>query len=262
MPALIREDLPNETGGIIVTGKIDRPDALNSFNRALADEFADFIASLKDNRNVRALVVTGTGRSFSTGADLKERTTMSPEDVRAFLNKINQLFSDIEALPFPTIAAVNGFALGGGLELALSFDLRLAAESALIGLTETSLGIIPGAGGTQRLAKIVGLARAKELILTAGKITAARAEDIGLVNRTVEDARLWEEALLLARTCAANAPIALAEAKTALVEGFTLPTEQGLVVERRCYEKTIPTRDRTEALTAFREKRRPVFRGE
>lgn len=262
MPALIREDLPNETGGVIVTLKINRPDALNSFSRALADEFSVFVGSIQSDRNVRALVVTGTGRAFSTGADLKERATMSPDDVRVFLEKINKLFTDIENLPFPTIAALNGFALGGGLELALAFDLRLAAESALIGLTETSLGIIPGAGGTQRLAKIVGLARARELILTAAKITAARAETIGLVHRVTADALLWEESLALARSCAANAPIALREAKKALMEGWTLPLEQGLALERRCYEKTIPTSDRTEALTAFREKRRPVFRGE
>lgn len=262
MSLLLREDLPNETGGILVRGTIDRPDALNSFSRAMADEFAGFIASIQNDRNIRALIVTGTGRAFSTGADLKERASMSPEDVRLFLEKINRLFSDIEALPFPTIAAINGFALGGGLELALAFDLRIAAQSAVLGLTETSLGIIPGAGGTQRLAKIVGLARAKELILTAGKIPASKAAEIGLVNRTTADAELPDESLALARVCAANAPVALAQAKAALIEGFTLPVEEGLLIERRCYEKTIPTRDRTEALTAFREKRRPVFRGE
>ena len=164
---LLVEKTPSPQGGHIITLTLNRPEAMNSFSRRLIDSFESAIDDVRRDGDARVLVMTGNGKAFSAGADLKERATMPPEEVREFLYRVGRLFRVVENLEIPTIAAINGYALGGGLELALCFDLRLAARSAKIGLTETSLGIIPGAGGTQRLTRIVGLARAREMIFTA-----------------------------------------------------------------------------------------------
>jgi enoyl-CoA hydratase/carnithine racemase len=177
------------------------------------------------------------------------------------LRNIRAVMDDVEALPQPTIGLVNGFAFGGGTELLLACDLRIAAPHAQLGLTETSLAIIPGAGGTQRLPRLIGKARAKELILTARKIDAAEAERIGLVNRVAPAGKLREVGLEVARAIAANGPIAVRAAKRAIDQGSELPLAQGLEVEGRCYELVLPTRDRVEALTAFAEKRAPNYVG-
>ncbi|MBI3395331.1 MAG: enoyl-CoA hydratase/isomerase family protein, partial [Spirochaetia bacterium] len=190
------------------------------------------------------------------------RATMQPEEVRTFLDRVGILFSLIETAPFPVIAAVNGHALGGGLELALACDFRLAADDAQLGLTETSLGIIPGAGGTQRLTRIAGIATAKELILTAKKISGTVARDKGIVHEALPVTELLSRAKGLAAEIAANAPVAVAQAKFAVDRGFDTDLGTGLAIERKAYEVTLPTSDRVEALTAFKEKRRPVFKGE
>ncbi|MCE9599474.1 MAG: enoyl-CoA hydratase/isomerase family protein [Spirochaetia bacterium] len=242
--------------------QLDRPEALGAMSRELLGKLETTIHDLALDTTVRALILTGTGRSFSTGADLKERTTMNPTEVRDFLNRIGVLFAAIEALPFPTICAINGFAFGGGLELALTCDFRIAASDATLGLTETSLGIIPGAGGTQRLTKLIGTAKSKLLILTARKITAADALQIGIVEDVVEPAQLDATALSLAAEIAKNAPIAVRQAKFAINAAASVDLGTGLTVERNAYEITIPTRDRLEALQAFREKRKPQFTGE
>ena len=179
-----------------------------------------------------------------------------------FVRNIRALMDDVEALPQPTIAVVNGFALGGGTELMLACDLRVAAAHAQMGLTETTLAIIPGAGGTQRLPRLVGKSRAKDLILTGRKIDAGEAERIGLVNRVAPAVGLRARALELAACIAANGPVAVRAAKAAIDQGCEVSLAEGLEIEARCYERVLPTRDRLEALAAFAEKRRPVYQGE
>ncbi len=186
---------------------------------------------------------------------------MPLERVPLFVQNIRRTMDDVEALPQPTIGVVNGFAFGGGTELLLACDLRVAAAHAQLGLTEVSLAIIPGAGGTQRLPRLVGKSRAKDLILTARRVGAEEAERIGLVNRVAPEGRLRETALALARAIAANGPVAVRAAKDAVDGGLELTQREGLEHEARCYERTLETEDRLEALAAFAEKRKPRFAG-
>jgi enoyl-CoA hydratase/carnithine racemase len=208
------------------------------------------------------VLITGAGdKAFCAGADLKERKAMSAERVPQFVKNIRKLMDDVEALPQPTIAVVNGFAFGGGTELMLACDLRIAAAHAQFGLTEAALAIIPGAGGTQRLPRLIGKARAKDLILTARKLDAVEAERIGLVNRIAAPGQLRAEAAALAKSIADNGPVAVRAAKAAIDGGCELPLPQGLQFEARCYERVLPTQDRLEALAAFAEKRKPRYIG-
>lgn len=249
----------------ILTLTLNRPEALNAFSRKLLDVFAHAVDEANFDPESRVVIVTGArgekASSFSTGADLKERATMSEDEVRRFIFKIRNTFTALENLRKPVIAAINGFAFGGGLELALACDIRIAAAGAQMGLTETSLAIIPGAGGTQRLPRIVGIAKAKELIYTAKRISAEEALAIGLVNQVVPADRLLEEARSLALTISENGPIAIQQAKFALSKGFDAPLEVGLNIESNAYWLCIPTEDRQEGLRAFREKRKPRYQG-
>ena len=186
---------------------------------------------------------------------------MTEDEVRRYIETIRSTFTLVEALPVPVIAAVNGVALGGGTELALASDLRLVSENATMGLTEASLAIIPGAGGTQRLPRIVGKAKAKELIFTARRVDAPEALALGLANKVVPLSNLLEEAAALAGVITKNGPIALRAAKRAIDRGMEMDLASGLVFESTCYEMTIPTEDRREGLAAFREKRKPVYQG-
>jgi enoyl-CoA hydratase/carnithine racemase len=179
-----------------------------------------------------------------------------------FVRNIRGLMDDVASMPQPTIAVANGSAFGGGVELMLACDMRVAASHAEFGLTETTLAIIPGAGGTQRLPRLIGKARAKDLILTGRRIDAREAERMGLVDRIAEPGGLEELARALARQLADNGPIAVRAAKEAIDRGCELPLEAGLEVEARCYERVLPTKDRLEALAAFAEKRKPRYRGE
>lgn len=255
-----------EEGILVVT--LNRPDALNCFNFDLLAALSETIREANFDTTLRCIVITGRmgddpkKASFSTGADLKERRTLSPEQVRRFIFTIRETFTAVEQVRIPVIAAINGFAFGGGLELALACDLRIAASTALMGLTETSLAIIPGAGGSQRLPRIVGIAKAKELIFTARRIDAQTAFEIGLVNRVVEPAELMSASLALAREIAKNGPIGVAQAKFAINCGMEASLGVALPLESKAYEVTIPTKDRVEALNAFAEKRKPVFKGE
>ena len=170
---------------------INRADALNAFNYDTLLELKRKIESIRVNQEIRAVIFTGSGeKSFSVGADLKERKELTEEQVKRNLFKINEVFNDIDLLPQPTIAAINGFAFGGGMELALACDFRIAAQNAVMGLTETSLAIIPGAGGTQRLPRLIGQAKALELILTAKRLTANEADQYGLLTRVVNQSNL------------------------------------------------------------------------
>jgi enoyl-CoA hydratase/carnithine racemase len=244
---------------------INRPEQMNSFNMPLLDLLTRTIREVALHKAVRVLVITGSPEgknAFSTGADLKERVGMSPDQVRLYILTIRNLFTSVEEMPKPVIAAVNGYAFGGGLELALASDIRLASTSAVVGLTETSLAIIPGAGGTQRLPRVVGLARAKEMIFRARRITAAEGLQIGLFLEVVEPERLVPRAMEIAQEISANGPVALAQAKYAMNKGLEVSLPVGLAIESNAYEVTIPTKDRIEGLTAFREKRKPVYTGE
>ena len=186
---------------------------------------------------------------------------MPVDRVPEFVRHIRGVMDDVAALPMPTIAAVNGFAFGGGTELMLACDLRVAAEHASFGLTEVTLAIIPGAGGTQRLPRLIGRSRAKDLILTGRRIDAHEAERIGLVNRVADTGRLAAVATEVAEQIAANGPVAVRAAKDAIDRGCETDIEAGLEIEAACYERVIPTEDRLEALAAFAEKRAPNFQG-
>jgi enoyl-CoA hydratase/carnithine racemase len=235
----------------------------NSITVAMIAELAGHLARASADRGLRCVVLTGAGdRAFCAGADLKERAGMSDEDVHRFHRALGAALRGIEEAPQPFVAALNGAALGGGLELALACDLRIASEAARLGLPEVSLGIIPGGGGTQRLARLVGVARAKDLVLTARRASAAEALAMGLVTRIAPPQRLREEALALAEEVARNAPVSLRQAKRAIDGGFHLPLEEALALENRLYQDCLRTRDRLEALRAFAEKRPPVFEGE
>ena len=171
-------------------------------------------------------------------------------------------FSELEQLPMPTIAAIEGAALGGGLEMALACDFRIAGAKALLGCPETGLAILPGAGGTQRLPRLVGLSKAKELIFTSRRIDADAAEKIGLIDYAVAEGHAYAKALDLAREILPNGPIGVRMAKEAIAKGLEVDASTGMAIERACYAQVIPTKDRTEGLLAFKEKRKPVYRGE
>ncbi|MDP3098685.1 MAG: enoyl-CoA hydratase-related protein [Syntrophales bacterium] len=255
-----------EEGILILT--LNRPEAMNCFNFDLLAALDDVIREANFDMDLRCIIITGAGgedpkkASFSTGADLKERRTLSPDQVRRFIFTIRNTFTAVEQVRVPVIAAINGFAFGGGMELALACDLRIASSNVIMGLTETSLAIIPGAGGTQRLPRIIGIAKAKELIFTARRIDARMALDIGLVNRVVEPAELMPAARVLAQEIAKNGPIGVSQAKFAINCGMEASLGVALPLESKAYEVTIPTKDRLEALAAFAEKRKPVFKGE
>eukprot|EP00613_Pedinella_sp_CCMP2098_P006099 CAMPEP_0171600700 /NCGR_PEP_ID=MMETSP0990-20121206/4483_1 /TAXON_ID=483369 /ORGANISM="non described non described, Strain CCMP2098" /LENGTH=295 /DNA_ID=CAMNT_0012162715 /DNA_START=24 /DNA_END=911 /DNA_ORIENTATION=- len=242
---------------------LDRPVARNAFSKSMAREFTSIVDFLRDDRESRVVVIeSSVEKVFCAGADLKERLTMEEHEVGPFVEGLRRMFTGLEKLPMPTIAAVEGAALGGGLELAMCCDLRVAGSGALFGLPETSLAIIPGAGGTQRLPRLIGVARAKELIFTADRIVASRAEAIGLVNHAVPAGEATSKALEIARAIAKNGPVAVRMAKAAVSAGMQCDLATAMDVERGCYAQVITTKDRTEGLLAFREKRKPEYRGE
>ncbi|HEX9242684.1 MAG TPA: enoyl-CoA hydratase-related protein [Anaeromyxobacter sp.] len=256
-------ELAVERSGAVEVWTIQGEARRNSLTMALLRELGERVRDAGKDRAVRAIVLTGAGdRAFCAGADLKERARMNADEVHRFHAAIREAFSGIERAPVPVVAALNGAALGGGLELALACDLRVAAEGAELGLPEVSLGIIPGAGGTARLPRLVGVGRAKDLVLTGRRVGAAEALGMGLVSRVAAPARLREEALALAGQVARNAPISLRQAKRAIDDGFDLPLEEALALENRLYQDCLGSKDRVEALRAFAEKRPPVFDGE
>jgi methylglutaconyl-CoA hydratase len=252
-----------EDRGDVEVWTIDGAARRNSITRAMLAGLHAELARVAAKREVRCVVLTGAGdRAFCAGADLKERARMSEEEVHAFHRELRDALSGIEASPKVFLAAINGFALGGGFELALACDLRLVSTSAELGLPEVGLGIIPGGGGTQRLARAVGVARAKDLVLTARRIDAVEALAFGVVTRAAPPERLPEAALAMAAEVARNAPISLRQAKRAIDGGFHLPLAEALELEHRMYQDCLGTKDRLEALAAFAQKRRPVFTGE
>ncbi len=241
---------------------LNRPEVMNALNFSLLHALAAEVERLRFDSGVRAVIVTGAGeKAFCAGADLKERTAMDPVEVKKFIFTIRNLFTAIEQLNKPVIAAVNGIALGGGTELALACDIRLASENASMGLTETRLAIIPGAGGTQRLPRLIGVGKAKELIFTGRRVASDEALAIGLVNSVCPPESLVEECLEIVSMIEETGPVAVEQAKYAINHGMETDIATGLALESNAYWVTVPTEDRMEALQAFREKRKPVFKG-
>ncbi|KAI0065946.1 ClpP/crotonase [Artomyces pyxidatus] len=249
----------------VTTLSLNRPQARNAISMQLLQEFTACLDTVRYDRGVRVLIITSSAPgSFCAGADLAERRTMKEPQVAKFLADLRTALAKLENLPVPTIAAIDGPALGGGLELALACDLRVAGHTVTkIGLPETKLGIIPGAGGTQRATRLLGLSKAKDLIFTGRSLTAIEAKEWGLVDYVSEErTSAVERALVLAKEISANAPLALRSAKQAISRALELSLEPGLDFERASYEPLLKTKDRDEALLAFREKRAPVFKGE
>ena len=252
-----------EQRGSVAVWTLDRADRMNALTRAMLCALGKLAREAATNDSIRAIVLTGAGeKAFCAGADLKERRGMSEDDVRALIDLYRTELGPLDRCPKPVVAALNGVALGGGLELALTCDLRVAAPGVQLGLPETSIGVIPGAGGTQRLARIVGEGRAKEMILLARRVSADEALAWGLVNRVspagtsvVDDAVAW------AAPIAQGAPVAQAAALEAVAAAFDERLETGLALEKAAYDRTLVTEDRREALAAFAEKRPPKFKG-
>lgn len=246
----------------ICTLTINRPDAMNSMNSALVEAFDQTFADLADNAAVRVVILTAQGdKVFCAGADLKERKQMSEAEVSRRIRDYKTAFDRIATLPKPVICAINGYAFGGGLEIALACDLRIVAEETSLGLTELGLGIIPGAGGTQRLPRLIGASRAKELMFTARRLKGPEALAWGIVNRCVPRENLMAEAHALALEMVKCAPLAVAQAKRAIDAGMQVDLATGLDIEALCYAGVIPTEDRLEGLAAFAEGRAPVWKG-
>ena len=244
-------------GLAIVT--IDRPEALNALNNALLQELKDMFTELRDDEEVRAIILTGAGKAFVAGADIVAMNAMTPIEGREMMILGHSLMDLIEDMEKPVIAAVNGFALGGGCELSMACDIRIASEKAKFGQPETGLGIIPGFGGTQRLPRLVGKSMAKYLLFTSDVIDAERAEQIGLVEKVVPVGALMEEAEKVARRIMANGPIAVGLVKKAVNKGYDLPLREATSLEIELETVAFSTEDKTEGMTAFQEKRDKHF---
>ena len=256
-----------DAGTAVLT--LRRASARNALGAVLLGELEAALAELRGGGGggggggARALVLcSDVPGVFCAGADLKERSGMSQAQARAFVARLRGAFSALAALPLPTIAAIEGAALGGGLELALACDFRVAGGGAALGLPETGLAIIPGAGGTQRLPRLIGPARAKELIFTGRRVAAEEALALGLVCRAVAPGGALAAAVALARATLAGGPVAQRAAKEAIDGGLGVDLASGLALEAGCYAQVMPTQDRLEGLLAFREKRKPRYTGE
>ena len=246
-----------EVKGAVEVITIDRPQALNALNpEVLADLKAAFEAA--DLKSIRCIVLTGAGeKSFVAGADIGAMSTMTKAEGEAFSKLGNDLFLQIESFPIPVIAAVNGFALGGGNELAMSCDIRVCSDNAMFGQPEVGLGITPGFGGTQRLARLVGMGMAKQLVYSAFNVKADEALRIGLVNAVYPQAELMDNALKLATKIASNAPIAVRHCKQAMNEGLELPIDKAVAVEEKLFGECFETHDQKEGMGCFLSKEKP-----
>ncbi|KAM6342784.1 enoyl-CoA hydratase domain-containing protein 2, mitochondrial isoform 2-T2 [Alca torda] len=249
-----------DSGGIAEI-LMNRPHARNSLGKVFVNELFSALEQLRFDEKVRVVVF----KSEVKGADLKERAKMDDAEVGHFVKRLRNLMDEIAALPVPTIAAIDGYALGGGLELALACDLRVAASSAKMGLIETTRGLLPGAGGTQRLPRCVGIGLAKELIFTGRQVDGQQAALMGLVNHAVpqnsDGDAAYQRALALAKEILPQAPFAVKMGKLAINRGIEVDIASGMAIEGMCYAQNIPTRDRQEGMAAFKEKRPPQFIG-
>jgi enoyl-CoA hydratase len=251
----------SERRGAVALLTLDRADALNALDRELLQDLEARLAEVAPDAGVRALVLTGAGRAFAAGADIAQMRGMTPAEAESFSRLGHRVFAALEALPVPTIAAVNGYALGGGCELACACDWIYASAKARFGQPEVNLGIIPGFGGTSRLARRVGLARAKEMVLTGAPLPAEEALRIGLVNRVFAPEELLGGALAAGEAIAAKGPLAVATAKRILQEGQDVDPRVAHALEQHAFGLVFSTEDRAEGMSAFLEKRDPVFKG-
>lgn len=237
---------------------LNRPEARNALNRKMLQELADALAELENDPQIRGIIITGN-KDFCAGADIREMNAIKPEEIEIFCRWGHKVFNQLEGMGKPVVAAITGFALGGGCELALASDIRIAGEGAKFGQPEVNLGLIPGFGGTQRLSRLVGVGKAKEMILTGEIITAKEAASIGLANRIVEDEELMTKAEEMAMVIAQKSPIAVRMVKTLINENQEI--ERGLEKEINLFAQCFATQDRVEGINAFLEKRKPEFKG-
>ncbi|MBD9225118.1 MAG: enoyl-CoA hydratase [Clostridiales bacterium] len=246
-----------EKKGLYAVATINRPKALNALNSEVLSDLDELVRTVSADADIRALVITGSGeKAFVAGADIGEMSTLTPAEGEAFGKHGNDVFRKLETLPIPTIAAVNGFALGGGCELSMSCDIRLCADTAVFGQPEAGLGITPGFGGTQRLARLVSPGMAKQLIYTAKNIKADEAYRIGLVNAVYPLDELLPAAEKMAETIAKNAPIAVRACKKAINEGLEAKMDDAVVIEEKLFGSCFQTADQIEGMSAFLEKRK------
>ena len=246
-----------EKKGLYAVATINRPKALNALNSEVLSDLDELVQTVSADADIRALVITGSGeKAFVAGADIGEMSTLTPEEGEAFGKHGNDVFRKLETLPIPTIAAVNGFALGGGCELSMSCDIRICADTAVFGQPEAGLGITPGFGGTQRLARLVGPGMAKQLIYTAKNIKADEACRIGLVNAVYPLDELMPAAEKMAEIIAKNAPIAVRACKKAINEGLEAKMDDAVVIEEKLFGSCFKTADQIEGMSAFLEKRK------
>jgi len=251
----------SERRGPVAVLTLNRPDALNVLDRATLLALEERVAELRDDAAVRAVVVTGAGRAFAAGADIAEMRGLTAEEAEGFSRLGHRVFAALEALPAPSIAAVNGYALGGGCELACACDWIYASQKARFGQPEVNLGIIPGFGGTSRLARRVGIAWARELILTGEPIRADLAERIGLANRVFAPDELLDAAVRVGETIASRGPLAVARAKRVIQEGQDVDPRVAHALEQSAFGMAFASDDREEGMGAFLDKRDPEFRG-
>ncbi|XKL67240.1 hypothetical protein PGB90_010660 [Kerria lacca] len=263
---IVIDTLTGKNAGIYVIS-FNRPSVKNAVNRNMINELAETFDSLSFDKSVRVIILCSSSPGiFCAGADLKERSKLSHEETYQCVSKFRSLTSQIESLSIPTIAAIDGVALGGGFEIALASDIRIASTDAKFGLVETKLAIIPGAGGTQRLPRIVNPSIAKELIYTGRIIDAKTAREYGIVNHTVEQdstkTAAYKKALEISQEILPNGPIGVKMAKIAINKGLEVDMNTGCAIEESCYARVIPTKDRIEGFTAFLNKRAPKYTGE
>ncbi|MEA4994169.1 MAG: enoyl-CoA hydratase-related protein [Oscillibacter sp.] len=256
MYATIRYEVKDGVG----IAAINRPEALNALNSTVIEELSALVNEIENDKALRALVITGEGRSFVAGADIAEQCPLDLAGGRAWGRRGSALFRRIELLEIPTIAAVNGFALGGGCELAMACDIILASEKAKFGQPEVGLGITPGFSGTQRLARRIGAARAKELIFSGKMIKAEEAKEMGLVNAVHAPEALMDAAMEMAQSFAKNAPIAVKYSKACIDRGLQTDLDSGIAMENELFAMCFGTEDQKEGMTAFLEKRPAQFK--
>ncbi|MCY0874183.1 MAG: enoyl-CoA hydratase-related protein [Acidianus infernus] len=253
----IETKIENGIGWII----LNRPDKLNAINLKMLEELEEVTKNFEENNDVKVIIFTGNGKAFSAGADISQFKELNSISAWNFAKKGRKVMDYIESISKPTIAMINGYALGGGLELALACDFRIAAEEASLGLPEINLGIYPGFGGTQRLVRAIGKAKAMELMMTGDRISAKEAERIGLVNKVTPLSSLKEETIKFAGKLMEKSPIALAILKSVILYGNDSPLLDGLNMESLGWGVVFSTEDEKEGVNAFLEKRKAVFKG-
>lgn len=247
----------------IATLTFNRPKALNALNSSLLEELSAALDSIKHDETIRVLILTGAGeKSFIAGADITEIATLTPLGAKKFAQLGQEVISSLQGLAIPVIAAVNGYALGGGCEMALACDFIYASEKAIFGLPEITLGVIPGFGGTQRLPRLIGANRAKEMIFTGKHLSAPEAKEMGLVNKTFAPEELMPAAMETAKLIATKGKASLCAAKQTVNQGLNTDLATGLCIERDAFALCLASPDAKEGTTAFLEKRKPVFKGD